>query len=224
MNPTIEEIKKQDIVDQLTWDDSVDANDVNVNVHDGTVELKGTVPSYAAKMAAERDAYMVPGVRVVKNDLSVKIPLGVTLPTDTDIRENIEIKLLWDSQLNDSNINVDATGGIVTLSGTVDSYWEKSLAEDIAYNTHGVTGVINHLTVRISESVSDDEIANDIRKAYKRNDIIDEKNINISVKDGIVNLSGTVPSYVIKKQAVKIAEYTRGVINVTDDIAVLHTT
>jgi len=60
MNPTSDEIKKQNIVDELTWDDSVNANDVTVKVIDGIVELNGSVPTYAAKAAAEEGISIFP--------------------------------------------------------------------------------------------------------------------------------------------------------------------
>lgn len=80
MAPLPEEIKKQDIVDQLTWDDSVNANEVHIDVQDKTVRLTGKVPNYVAKMAAERDAYQVAGVAIVENYLEVEFPPTISLP------------------------------------------------------------------------------------------------------------------------------------------------
>ena len=68
-----EKIKK-DITDQLYWDDRVDAAEVDIHVSDGKVELSGTVPTFNALRAAEMDAYTVPGVKEVKNDLALKLP------------------------------------------------------------------------------------------------------------------------------------------------------
>lgn len=76
MSPTSAEIKKQDIIDQLTWDNSVNANEVYVNVQESTVQLKGTVPTYASKVAAEKNrAYTIAmytaGVVDVLDDIKV---------------------------------------------------------------------------------------------------------------------------------------------------------
>ena len=221
MNPTTDEIIKQDIVDQLTWDDSVDANDVNVSVTDGVAELTGTVPTYAAKMAAERDAYLIAGVITVENNLTIEFPAGIALPTDVEITSNIENKLVWDSQINAMGIRVETTNGIVTLTGVVDSYWEKTLAEDIAYYTHGVIGVVNNLSVTLPKSMVDVDIENDIIAAYKRSGLIDETKINVSVTDGIVHLTGTTSNYLEKAQAYNIAMFTSGVIDVINDITIL---
>ncbi len=221
MSPTNDEIIKQDIVDQLTWDDSVDANDVNVIVTDGIAQLNGTVPTYAAKMAAERDTYLIAGVVTVENNLTVEFPAGIALPTDVEITSNIENKLVWDSQINATGIIVETTNGIVTLSGVVDSYWEKTLAEDIAYYTHGVIDVVNNLAVTLSKSIVDIDIENDIKSAYKRSGLVDETTINVSVNDGIVHLTGTVSNYLEKAQAYNIALFTSGVLDVINDITIV---
>jgi osmotically-inducible protein OsmY len=219
VGPTDDEIKKQEIIDQLIWDDSVDANDVFVSVRSGIAELTGSVPTYATRLAAERDAWLIDGIFKVDNKLDIQIPDEAELPTDDEITANVENKLLWDSQINAAGIRVETTHNIVTLTGVVDSYWEKSRAEDIAYYTHGVIDVVNNLAVTLSKSVIDIDIENDIRKAFKRNSI-DDKKINVSVKNGVVNLSGIVRNHSAKRQAYNIAMYTTGVVNVVDDIVI----
>ncbi|MFP4365702.1 MAG: BON domain-containing protein [Bacteroidales bacterium] len=220
MNPTNDEMKKQDIVDELIWDDSVDANDVTVTVHNGTVELNGSVPTFAAKAAAERDAYLASDVTAVINNLTVKFPSTRAIPTDAEITTNIENKLNWNSQVNASGIIVQTTNGIVNLSGVVDTYWEKSLAEDVALYTDGVIDVINDLTVTPVKSIVDIDIENDIKKAFTRNSIIDETNISVNVNEGVVTLSGVASSYLEKSRAYNIAKYTAGVVNVVDNITI----
>jgi osmotically-inducible protein OsmY len=49
----------------------VDANRITVETHGSQVILKGTVRSWAEREEAERAAWLVPGVRDVKNHLSV---------------------------------------------------------------------------------------------------------------------------------------------------------
>ena len=59
MVQTSEEIKK-DVVDQLYWDNRIDASSVTVEVDGGRVKLKGTAPTYTAKEAARMDAWSGP--------------------------------------------------------------------------------------------------------------------------------------------------------------------
>ncbi len=220
MNPTSEEIKKQEIVDQLAWNDSVNANDVNVTVKGNTAMLEGSVPTYAAKRAAEEEAYLVGGITRVDNMLEVVFPPELTLPTDEEIRSNVEARLLWNNQINASKIIVETDKGMVTLSGEVESYWEKILAEDIASSTNGAAGVINKLLVVPRKSALDEHIENDIKKAFQRSALINENAIEVSVKDGVVHLTGEVPFFVMKKEALDIAFYTSGVIDIVDNITI----
>ncbi len=55
--------------------------------------------------------------------------------------------LLWNPLTESFEINVEADDGVVSLTGTVDSYREKSEAEDVAQRTNGVVAVRNNLVV-----------------------------------------------------------------------------
>jgi osmotically-inducible protein OsmY len=57
-----EERIKQAVIDQLTWDDRTDESKITVERRDGTVTLRGEVPSYFSKTSAESDALSVLGV------------------------------------------------------------------------------------------------------------------------------------------------------------------
>ncbi len=218
MGPTSSELIKKEIIDQLTWDSSVNANDIYVTVTDGVAELRGKVPTYASKIAAEKNACSVEGVRRVENYLEVELPPDLSRPSDTEITSTIENKLIWNSEINSAGMNVQTTDGVVSLSGTVDSYWQKSLAEDVALFTKGVTEVANNLSVSVTKSIVDIDIERDIKSTFKRSGLVKEEDITVSVTNGIVRLSGTVPNYTVKKQAKNIAMYTAGVIDVVDDI------
>jgi len=184
------------------------------------VQLKGTVPNYTAKIAAERDAYQVVGVMNVENYLEIEFPPSVTMPADEEITDNVDKMLAWNSRIHSDKINVSTSNGTVTLSGNVNSYWEKYLAGEIATSTTGVIGVVNNLTVSPTRSIIDMDIEKDIKNTYKRSSLIDEDKIGVSVKNGIVHLSGSVSNYLIKKQAHDIAMYTASVVDVIDEITI----
>ena len=214
------EIRKQDVVDQLIWDNSVNANDVFVNVQDGNVQLKGEVSTYSAKLAAAEDAYKVAGVRNVENLIEVKLPETTVLPNDDEITSNINKMLLWNSNIVSSDIKVITENRMVTLQGKVDTYWEKYQAENIANSANGVLGVINLLTVELSTSKVDEDIRNDIVSAFNRSVLIQEGEIDVSVNNGIVTLQGSVPNYAVKREATNVAMYTAGVLEVIDDLVI----
>src|SRR5262245_37157774 len=63
------------VVRQLDWDPEVDASAVGVAAKDGTVTLTGFIDNYRGKLAAERAAKRVRGVRGVANDIEVRLTL-----------------------------------------------------------------------------------------------------------------------------------------------------
>ncbi|MBE0537575.1 MAG: BON domain-containing protein [Phycisphaerae bacterium] len=205
-----EEIK-QDLIDQLYWDDTVDVSDVTVEVSGGEVVLAGTVPDYAAYRAAEENAWMLPGVRYVRNDLIVKFPGGGAVPSDAHIKSNIENMLLWQPNSDGADIQVHVERNWVTLAGTVDAYWKKVRAEEAALSLGGVAGVTNSLNVLPAEAFEDLAIAEDIRAASERNAHIPGDLIDVEVEDGKVKLTGSVPSLPAFRAVQTIAERTRGV-------------
>ena len=218
--PLPNEIKKQKIVDQLTWNDSVNANEIQVMVSGNIALLEGTVPNYANKISASADALTITGINHVENNLKVEFNLRSNIPEDKDINENITQTLRWNSKINTTNLKVETKTGIVTLMGKVDTLWEKKYAEDIVNNTYGVLGVDNKLQVKLTRTVKDIEIENKIKKALERSMIVDESKIEVEVKKGIVHLTGRVKNYLIKKGAIDIATFTKGVINVVGDITI----
>lgn len=67
---------QEDVVEELAADPSVDASGVGVTVKSGIVALSGTVPSYAAKLAAEQAAARLAGVRAVALELTIDVPIA----------------------------------------------------------------------------------------------------------------------------------------------------
>jgi hypothetical protein len=70
---TAEDIR-QDVIDEMTWERSLDTPGIGVAVHGDTVTLTGHVRSYAEKRAAEKAVKRVHGVIAVANDLEVRLP------------------------------------------------------------------------------------------------------------------------------------------------------
>ena len=210
---------KNEIVDQLIWDDTINANDIHVDIIDDTVKLTGKVRSYAAKVAAERDAYYVTGVTNVENH--IQITSDVQDFTDEEIADNISNLLLWNGNITSNDISVHVNHGIVVLEGTVDSYWEKRLTEELTRSATGVVDVLNNMDVKLRQPYVDEDIRDDIIRALRRHPVIDENQVGVEVKDGVVTLSGVVANYQIKHQVHKTAQFTAGVKDVVDNIVIM---
>ena len=214
---TNQEVKK-DIVDQLYWDDRVDVSNIKVEVSDGEVVLTGTVPDFTAYQAAEDDAWAISGVRMVENDLTIKYPPGVKVPTDIEIKSNIESVLLWQPNIDSTDINITAENGWVILRGSVDAFWKKVRAEELALGLNGVLGVTDELAVVPTEKYTDKTIAEDIESAMERNFNIVVDLIDVEVENGKVTLTGSVTSLPAFRAAQNIAENTPGVLMVDNEL------
>lgn len=219
MNRKDETIKKE-VVDQLYWDNRVDADDVTVHVDNGGVTLKGTVPTHGARSSAVTDTWMIDGVTSVEDQIEVEIAPTVEIPTDAEIRNNIENILSWNTDIDVMDIDVSVEGGIVTLEGTVDEYWKKWKAVELVSDVNGVIDVIDEMTVVPTGSFIDQDIAETINKALDRNLYIDAEDITVEVEHGKVTLTGVVPTNFVRSKAGDIASYTAGVIEVHNNLVV----
>ena len=216
-----EQIKK-DIADHLYWDQSVASSDITVEVSEGHVRLKGTTPSCNARRAANTDAVKIPGVISVKNDLLVKAPPEVSIPTDKEIKRRIHNVILYNAVVDPSMIKISVHKGQVTLEGVVDAYFKKVRIEEVVSMIEGVFCIENAITVVPTEKHTDEVIARDIESALKRRSDIDVNKLNVCVENGAVTLSGMVPNRATRDEVESIARHTAGVVNVIDKLGWLY--
>lgn len=219
MNKHEEKIKR-DVVDQLYWDQRVDSSDIKVSVDDNTITLSGVVSSFTEKKQAATDAWSIEGVSEVNNEIRVEYPSSLTIPTDEEIKENIETTLLLNLELDSSEIKISVRNGIVTLEGTVDSFWKKNKTEDVISDLLGVIDIVNKLTIVPTKTFTDQEIAEDILNSIERNYRADVNKINVKVEKGEIFLSGKLSDWNSYQTVLNIAENTKGVINVEDNIRI----
>ncbi|MDX1688570.1 MAG: BON domain-containing protein [Candidatus Promineifilaceae bacterium] len=215
-----DEAIKKDLIDQLYWDNRIDASDITVTVDDGNVTLTGEVQTHRAREAAARNAWLVEGVVFVDNQLKLAYAEPETLPTDAEVQEEILDSFRWNPDLRSYKIDVDVENGWVTLEGTLDAFWKKVDAESEAFATRGVVGVTNKLAIVPTESISDEMIAEDVVDAIERNLRVSADDVDVTVMNGRVTLEGTVPTAAAKVAAYNSALYTAGVKDVQDNIIV----
>ncbi len=129
-------------VQSLDWDVSVPNDKVKVKVEKGWVTLSGEVDWYFQRSAAEADVRKLQGVKGVSDEIKVKPSVNAY-----DVREKIKSAFDRNAQLEAANIIVTADGGKVTLSGKVDTWRDRDLAERTAWSAPGVTQVEDQLIV-----------------------------------------------------------------------------
>jgi osmotically-inducible protein OsmY len=217
---TDEEIKKS-IVDHLYWDDSVDASAIKVQVEAGKAVLSGSVSNLAAKDAATAAAWLVPDIQDVENRLTVKFPRGTPQMTDQQIKENVTRVLGWNNEIHSMAISVSVHDGVVTLEGTVTTYWQRQKAERLVSDLLGVVDIKNKLLVIPTESLTDRAIAINIETAIGNIPQLDSDNLHVDVKNGAVTLSGVVNSWRDKLDVYNKAVLSRGVTAVFDKLVVV---
>lgn len=216
----LDENIKKDIVDQLYWDDRVNAASVSVNVMDGTVTLTGNVPTYKARLSATEDAWKIDGVTNVRNQLVVFYTSSAKMPSDSELENRARKAIFWNSDIDAANITIEVNNGVATLSGSVNFYWKKWETEKIVSHIYGITDIINHLTIVATQDRTDKDIAKNIEDALARNIHVDSENVIVKVADSVVTLTGIVANGFIRSQAEDVAKYTAGVTNVDNRLKV----
>src|SRR5580693_10781339 len=94
---------REDVIRELQWDAQISHPEaVGVAVKDGAVTLTGHTESYAEKLAAERAAERVYGVKAVANDLKVR--LSGAPRDDGDVVRAIAHVLEWNVQVPEGKV------------------------------------------------------------------------------------------------------------------------
>ena len=216
MKKTAAELRR-DVIEELEWEPSVEATHIAVAVDDGIVTLTGAVPTYAEKLAAERVAQRVHGVRGIANDIEVRLP-GTAHRDDTDIAKAAADAMKYRSGLPAGRIQFAVTKGWITLEGDVDWQYQRSYAEDAVRYLLGVKGVTNLISVKPCASPT--EVKSRIESAFRRSAEIDAHQIKVEAKDGKVSLRGSVRSWSERQEAERTAWAAPGVTGVENHILI----
>lgn len=141
--------------------------------------------------------------------------------TETDVRlRNAVIRQLdWDPEVDASAIGVAAKGGIVTLTGFVDTYAGKLAAERIVKRIRGVRAVANDIVVRLRVERTDADIASDVAQALRLVPALADR-VQAAVHNGRVTLTGTVEWLFHIAEADKAVRHIRGVVDVFNHVNV----
>jgi osmotically-inducible protein OsmY len=168
-NVQTDEVIAQDVQSALARNPYLDRYDVAVSVQNGVVTLGGEVRTVFEKGEADHIASRISGVADVTNDIKVVNPTflmtspyvsewyltdlnwhpelrGASNLADWEIERNIQNEFQWSPFVNVNDVTVSVKDGVATLTGTVGTPAEKTLAEANAYQG-GATYVDNQLAV-----------------------------------------------------------------------------
>ncbi len=214
-NMTTDDIQiRSRVLFQLDLDPGVDVGGIGVAAKDATVTLTGFTDSYASKLAAERAAKRVPGVRAVANDIEVTRAIG---RTDSDIADDVVVGLRRESRVPDA-VQATVNHGHVTLTGRVDWLFQKLAAERALGHIKGVRHVVNY--IQIAPQAIESDVRRRIVKALHDNAAEAARDVEVVVDGSSVTLTGTTTSLVQRDAAEWAASLTPGVVEIRNQISV----
>ena len=144
------------------------------------------------------------------------------MKTNEVLQKNVQDAIKWEPLLNAAEIGVTAKDGVVTLTGTVDTYIKKSEAENAAKKVAGVKAVVEGIEIKSGHSgkKNDGEIASEILSALNWSSEIPKDKIQVKVEAGWVTLGGELSWNYQKEAANKIAINLVDVKWVTNNITI----
>ena len=144
------------------------------------------------------------------------------MKTDAELQQDVMNELKWEPTLKAAEIGVAVKDGIVTLSGYVDSYVKKLVAEHAAARVFGVRAVAEEIQVRLPDSLkrSDEDIAGMVANVLEWNVLVPHDRVKVQVQDGVLTLSGEVDWGYQKFAAEEAVRYLMGVVWLSNQITV----
>ena len=209
---------RQDIIDELEFEPSVNSAHIGVAVEKGVVSLSGHVGSYAEQLAAIAVVRRMKGVKAIADETEVRYPFDQRTSDDQIAKRAIDI-LGWDIWVPSGLIQITVHNGWVTLTGNVDWFYQKKAAEEDVRKLSGVHGVINNIAIK--PRVKAEDIKRKIEDALKRHTEVEAKAIRVSVRgNDKVILEGKVDNW-NERYAVENAAWSApGVKSVEDRLTI----
>ncbi|WP_423067773.1 BON domain-containing protein [Devosia sp. CN2-171] len=208
---------RQDILDELEFEPSIDANDIGVAVEDGIVTLTGHVSSYSQREAVARAVSHVKGVRAIAQEIEVRLP-SITGDADDEIARRVIDTLKWSTLVPDNRVQVMVQDGWVTLTGTLEWHYQKTGAGEAIRHIDGVRGVTNLITLAPKPAFGD--VRKRIEDALRRRAEVEADQIQVDVSGNKVTLTGTVRTLSERSAVEEAAWATPGVHSVEDRLIV----
>jgi osmotically-inducible protein OsmY len=144
------------------------------------------------------------------------------MKTDLQLHKDVIDELRWDPRVNEAEIGVSAKGGVVTLTGSVDTYAQKYVAERAVEKVTGVRAVADELNVRPTGAFlrNDTDIAHSAVNALAWDIEVPEDKITAKVDSGWITLKGEVNWNYQKIAAERAVRYLAGVKGISNLIEV----
>lgn len=170
---------------------------VLASVAQGIASLSGSVGNLLAKERAVRVTETIKGVRSIVDQVTVTPGAR----TDEQLNADVASLLQHDTATRPYTIGVEAKDGKVTLSGTADSYQQKTLFADIAKTVPGVKSLDNAVVLHYATARPESEILTDVKHRIANDVWLDGNVLGVTVTGHTVHVSGVVSSVAQKSRA-----------------------
>jgi hyperosmotically inducible protein len=177
------------------------------------------------------------GVDVQETGKSVASDLEKAAKTVRDTSEDailttkVKTAIALSKSASTFDIDVDSDEGVVTLTGTLPSGEDKAAVLQIARSTDGVLSVVDRIQVDrdAAKRFGDEEAARRLADlqvetaVYERllaSEGIDTRRVRVSVEDGVVRLTGSVPDTSQKELVHQLVTSVSGVGSVRNDLEI----
>jgi osmotically-inducible protein OsmY len=199
-----------------------------IEVHDGSVAVKGEVPSWQLRDLATQMVKGVKGVEEVHNHISIEPKLPAS---DEQIAEEIAQRLASDVWIDDTHLTVEVQDQEVVLKGKVRSAAEKTRAVSHAWS-QGIQNVNDkELQVQWETrdpvkqhpdllNIPDQELEKAVKKAWLFDPRVPSFDPQVEVQDGVATLKGEVDNIRAKNAAEEDARNTVGIFDVRNYITI----
>jgi osmotically-inducible protein OsmY len=137
---------------------------------------------------------------------------------DRLLQEAVLAEFLWEPSVTAAHIGVTVDHGVVTLTGHVPDYFQKSAAEKAAARVKGVRAVAQEIEVLLPVQTerSDEAIARAALDRIAWEVAVPADAIKLTVEHGWVTLTGQVEWYYQKESAENVIRGLRGVLGITN--------
>ncbi|WP_159470243.1 BON domain-containing protein [Dyadobacter sp. 3J3] len=145
------------------------------------------------------------------------------MKTNEELQKDVQDAIKWEPLLKAAEIGVTAKDGVITLSGTVDSYAKKSEAEAAAKRVTGVKVVVEEIEIKTYSNLynrDDNDLANEVLNAYKWNWEIPNDKVKVKVENGWITLEGAVEWNYQREAAERLIKKLAGIKGISNLITI----
>lgn len=215
-----------DVKQRLAFSSDVKIRGLTVGVEEGVVTIGGEAESSGYRAEADLRASEVPGVRRVRNALTVR---PAERRSDDEIADELMQTFHRDVYLTGLPMEINCRNGKVVLGGRVGNAYQRTRAGELARNTNGVFDVVNEINInqllergerRIEAPPTNDELIEAVTARLSSDARINATAIDVIAQQGHVTLRGTVSSMLQKQMAEVAARQVTGTVWVTNLLSV----